>query len=306
MIHFKIAQPKDFERIAAFIAPINSQTSNHCLHCDTNTQLIDNEINDCHSRNEICLVMALKGTELVGVFGGDGEPLPEGKRFWLWGPFVSEVVEDWEKLADGMFDFLLQQMPNNEELWFFLNVKADKLRPYYRKKSFEERENQSHVYIASKANYLARQNPNFKISSDIQILPFEPTYTDSLQKLHKTSFPDGGYSVAEMTKLQGEKYPLWMAIAPNGDFAGYLFAAVQGENEGYVHFLAVEEKYRKHGIGEALMRKALYWTFEERQLPQAALTVGDKNNARKLYAKVGFELLYSGVGGVKKRQGKAI
>ncbi len=301
ILQYKTAVSKDFDQIAAFIASINTKISNHCLHCDTETQIIKNEIKDAHLRNEICLIMALKETELVGVFGGDGEPLPNGKRFWLWGPFVKEDIEEWEKVADGMLLFLLQQMPNNKELWFFVNAKANKLRAYYQKKGFEERENQSHVYVASKTNYLASQNPNFKIPSYFSILSFEPSYCNALEKLHTSAFPDGGYSVEEMIKMQDNKHSLWIIIAPNEDFAGYLFAAVQAENEGYIHFLAIEKRYRKKGVGEALMRKALHWTFEEQQLSQAALTVGDKNNARRLYAKVGFELLYSGVGGVKKQ-----
>ena len=60
---------------------------------------------------------------------------------------------------------------------------------------------------------------------------------------------------------------------------------------GYIHFLAVKEGYRKQGIGQALLTKAIEYLFKESQIKKISLCVEVLNEvAMQLYFDVGFEV----------------
>ena len=79
---------------------------------------------------------------------------------------------------------------------------------------------------------------------------------------------------------------------------GYVAASINDNpREGYIDLLAVDASVRNQGYGRRLLLTAAHWLIEEKGMPQVGLTVLDmRSDARELYARTGFQLLYSGVG----------
>jgi ribosomal protein S18 acetylase RimI-like enzyme len=78
---------------------------------------------------------------------------------------------------------------------------------------------------------------------------------------------------------------------------GYLAAHLNdAPREGYVDYVAVPPEEQGKGHGRKLLKSALFWFFEEMEMPEASLVVEDANaGARHLYESSGFELMYEGV-----------
>ena len=81
----------------------------------------------------------------------------------------------------------------------------------------------------------------------------------------------------------------------DGEVAGALQSADGGEesDEGFVKYLGVLRSYRKRGVGEALLRRALA-IHAAKGRPKAGLGVDLANptDAASLYLKVGMTALY--------------
>jgi ribosomal protein S18 acetylase RimI-like enzyme len=74
-----------------------------------------------------------------------------------------------------------------------------------------------------------------------------------------------------------------------GAIVAFVVSEEPAADEGYVNTLAVDPKYKRRGLGEALLRWTLAW-FQERGLSRAALTVNSDNApAIALYRKLGFQ-----------------
>jgi len=126
-------------------------------------------------------------------------------------------------------------------------------------------------------------------------------YKEAFHLLHNSAFPNPYYTTQEVQDYIKEVnvHKLWLLVREE-KLVGYLFGSVTPSNTGYVHFLAVKKEERKKGYASQLLSTALKYFFEERVLEECCLTVSDKNNARRLYEKTGFELRYTGVGARKK------
>jgi ribosomal protein S18 acetylase RimI-like enzyme len=78
---------------------------------------------------------------------------------------------------------------------------------------------------------------------------------------------------------------------------GYVYVSIDpNAQEGYIEFLAVQPAQRGKGIGLQLLNCALEWCYFDKGVARVALTVDGKlDNARALYKRAGFRLLYTGV-----------
>jgi ribosomal protein S18 acetylase RimI-like enzyme len=85
--------------------------------------------------------------------------------------------------------------------------------------------------------------------------------------------------------------PLYRVLeeAATGDIAAFVTGESQRPGEGYIGTLAVDPRYHRRGLGQALLRWSLAW-FREQGYTSAALTVNTDNApAIALYRKLGFE-----------------
>jgi ribosomal protein S18 acetylase RimI-like enzyme len=80
-------------------------------------------------------------------------------------------------------------------------------------------------------------------------------------------------------------------LAYAGDrLAGHVSVAVHWNRYAFIDHLAVDAQFRRHGVGQALVTKAVAWA-RERQLPGVMLETQNNNVAAcKLYERLGFTL----------------
>jgi ribosomal protein S18 acetylase RimI-like enzyme len=165
----------------------------------------------------------------------------------------------------------------------FLNAANEQGRAFCRAQGFKETKT-SHVHRALPPGQVVKE-PHPEIT---------PPQWHSFITLHEETFPSTYYSGREIVERLGKENKLFVQ-ADGETVLGYVYATVE-PSEGFIHFLAVREEMRGQGLGEGLLRTAVSWLFNKRQVRQIGLVVDDKNNARRLYEKSGFQLLHTGVG----------
>lgn len=302
-MHFRRSTPDDFKLMAEFITAHNQLPTEHCLHCGQNFEEVYEELKDYNSRSEERFILALQKNQeeskqvdaqkenIIGLIGGDSnnDPLTE---IWLWGPFVDKTVPS--TLKQQLFDELLKTFPSIKKMTAFYHLENQTDKLFYEQQGFKEKQEATHDYRCKAESCppnLLQPNPN--------IIPYEDEFLSQFKELHELAFPKTYYSIdeiMELKNLQNEKFKLWIQKDVSNQLLGYTFANITPNNEGYVHYLAVHPEHRKKGIGSQLLQKALYFFFIENNLPLTSLTVADKNNARRLYEKHGFQLMFSGRG----------
>jgi ribosomal protein S18 acetylase RimI-like enzyme len=274
------ANTSDKQTIAQLIASINHDPADHCLHCDQEEAGVLEELAMLEVPLEESFVVAWEGERMVGVLGAD--VAAEWDRAWLWGPFISGA--DWEETAANLYDHLIEKFPPTmRQLDQFLNTANERGRAFYKVRGFEETKF-SHVYqVLPPAQPIKKPYPEMK-----------PPHWRQFIALHEETFPTTYFSGRDIIERLGKKNKVFVC-AEGETVLGYVYANVE-PSEGFIHFLAVRQDRRGQGIGEGLLRTAVSWLFNKQHVPQIGLVVDDENNARKLYEKVGFRLLHSGVG----------
>jgi [ribosomal protein S18]-alanine N-acetyltransferase len=75
-----------------------------------------------------------------------------------------------------------------------------------------------------------------------------------------------------------------------GELAGFLILTMQGAFRGYIQTIAVDEKFRGHGVGTALIAFAEQRIFAES--PNVFMCVSSFNErAKTLYLRLGYEVI---------------
>lgn len=283
--NYHLATEKDFSTLAEFIAKYNSIPSNESLHCGTEAAKILEEIKDHHSRLECRFLMAYdEQQQLIGVFGGDCDAT--FVRCWLWGPFVAGT-ENWDTVAEGLYQHFLAITPAAEKLAAYNRIQNQQTIDFYERQGFKKAKNQIFVYEVEKTQHKKDLTPKHVC------IDYDSQYFEVLNTLHNKAFPDTYYTTEEMVNLD-DNFRIWVHL-DGANLAGYILANTTPNGEGYVHFLAVDEAYRKQGIGRSLLIKAVNYLFVNKQLPKISLTVTATNHARNLYESVGFEAVCIGI-----------
>jgi ribosomal protein S18 acetylase RimI-like enzyme len=61
--------------------------------------------------------------------------------------------------------------------------------------------------------------------------------------------------------------------------------------EGYIDFMAVDERFQQEGVGKSLVARALNWVFQLPYIEKATLTINTENTlAGRMYQGLGFKM----------------
>lgn len=286
-VFFRKAHRIDFQGIVRLIAKENEIPERQCIHSSIgdSPESILREMLKWDEIGEVSFVIALQDGRLVGVMGSEFDE--ELGRGWLWGPFA--LVQDWEALADSLYEELFQILPASiRQFGAFLNAANQRGVSFYLQRGFE-RHGVSHVYQAARpAMSVPVQEPCPALKSE---------HKEGFTALHTSIFPNAYYSAQRVLDQIDEDNQVF--VFPQGErVLGYVYATVGSDvQSGEVEFLGVHEDARRRGIGRQLLLSALQWLFEVKGVSPVVLTVYDENNsARSLYEGAGFDLKYTGVG----------
>lgn len=122
------------------------------------------------------------------------------------------------------------------------------------------------------------------------IRPFTLTELDRLLEIEQGSFPKSPYSMATFFHLH-RLYPdtFWVYVdQPDelgmGEVRGYLIIS----REGHLISLAVHPRFRRRGIGKALMKRAIETLSVEKIWAEVRRS---NHGAQAFYQKIGFQIV---------------
>ena len=274
------ATPVEFAELARLIEAQNRAPETQCLHSGEHAD----EVEAVLSRPEAPIfLVARNGGALAGAFGCevDGEA-----RGYLQGPFVAEG--DYATVAGGLWQALHEATPSVMRYDAFINSRNERAAAFLVGAGFRRGQG-AQIYVLPAAALPALNAPPAEL--------FTERCRPGVRALHDLAFPDSPEMIDPF--INGENGSRRLFVFSDGKRClGYVAASINDNpREGYIDLLAVDASIRNQGYGRRLLLTAAHWLIEERGMPQVGLTVLDmRSDARELYARTGFQLLYSGVG----------
>lgn len=271
--------PDDFGDVARLIETQNLNPETQCLHSGEHADEIESVFRKQPSMHFV--VMRSAGV-LVGAFGCE----VEDGRGYLQGPFVDGVA--FAPAANELWQELQAQLSAVVRWDAFLNVRNERGGAFYLEHGFRRGQG-AQVYVMPAA---ALQPLDGEPAQR-----FTPGCAAGVRALHELAFADSPISLDEFMTTDDASRCLFVCTEGNR-CVGYVAASINDSpREGYIDLLAVDASVRNRGYGRRLLLTAAHWLIRECGMPQVGLTVRDmRADARRLYQRSGFELLYTGVG----------
>lgn len=271
--------PADFGDVARLIEMQNAKPETQCLHSGEHAA----EIEDVFRKEPAPhFVTMRRNGVLVGALGCE----VEDGRGYLQGPFVTS--DAFAETANELWLALQAQLPTVHRWDSFLNVRNVRGGAFYLDHGFRRGQG-AQVYVMPAA---ALQPLDGEIARS-----FTPDCAPGVRALHELAFADSPVSLEEFMAPGASDRRLFVC-SEGSRCVGYVAASINDSpREGYIDLLAVDAAVRNQGYGRRLLLTAAHWLIHERGMPQVGLTVRDmRADARRLYQRSGFQLLYTGVG----------
>lgn len=271
--------PADFGDVAHLIATQNSNPETQCLHSGEHADEIEAVF---RKKPSLHYVLMRTGGLLVGALGYEVE---DGCGY-LQGPFVAQGA--FASTANELWQALQSQTPAIVRWDAFLNVHNVRGGAFYLEHGFRRGQG-AQIYVMPAAALQPLEGEPAQ--------RFTPDCAPGVRALHELAFADSPVSIDEFMTPDDETRRLFV-FAEGDRCVGYVAASINDSpREGYIDLLAVDASVRNRGYGRRLLLTAAHWLIRERGMPQVGLTVRDmRADARRLYQRSGFELLYTGVG----------
>lgn len=263
------------QEATAFAATLNARPEHHIGFLDADPVTAAIEMTEQRVLDNAAV--ARHRGRIVGYLGL--QLSDEDGRIWVHGPLVDHA--SWDEVSDALWSELraaLEAAPLVDMYFDVANARCD---------AFARR----HGFLHHKDTFVLFAPVEAPASAEPGVVTrFETHHGDDVIELHEATFPNTWISGRKMTSETGTDKPLWVAVAPGGGVAGYLYAeAHPSTGEGAIDFVSVTRDHRRQGYGERLVRTAMRWMHERADVAHTYLTVDEGNaGARRLYEKLGW------------------
>lgn len=271
--------PIEFGAVARLIETQNANPATQCLHSGEHANEIETVF---QKQTALHYVIAQADGAVVGALGCE----VEDGRGYLQGPFVDGA--DFAATATALWHALQKEAPLPDRCDAFLNIQNSCGAAFYLSLGFKRGQG-AQIYVLPAAALPALDGP--------PAARFTPQCSDGVRALHALAFPDSPLAIEAFMDPDDDDRRLFMCGDHQRCF-GYVAASINDSpREGYIDLLAVDAAVRNQGYGRRLLLTAAHWLITEKGMPQVGLTVRDmRADARRLYQRSGFQLLYTGVG----------
>lgn len=271
--------PTEFAAVAHLIETQNANPATQCLHSGEHAGEIEAVF---QKQSALHFVVAQQDGVAIGAMGCE----VEDGRGYLQGPFIDGA--DFPATAAALWSALHSQVALPDRCDAFLNVQNQRGAAFYLSHGFKRGQG-AQVYVLPATSLPALDEP----PAD----RFTPQCVDGLRTLHSLAFPDSPLTIEAFLDPNDDDRRLFVC-GDNRRCLGYVAASINDSpREGYIDLLAVDAAVRNQGYGRRLLLTAAHWLIVEKGMPQVGLTVRDmRADARRLYQRSGFQLLYTGVG----------
>lgn len=217
-------------------------------------------------------VGALKDGQLVGWLLGEIDE--HIGRVWWWGPVVDRD-DHWEQIAEHMYTAARSLLPAaiaQEE--FAAGGGHQRLASLCAR----------HGFVAGEASIALRCDAVPKTHST-PVGPCPPHHRDALAALHDHLFPNAHRSGVQL--YEDPANHIVVAVVDDS-IAAYAVGQLQSGDSGYVDFVGVDPRYRRRGLGQAVVA-GMVASLASSGATWFHLTVRAGNEAaRALYQRLGF------------------
>lgn len=295
-VEIRLARPGDLPVLANFIARLNARPAQQSLHCAASTPAAVRAV----LRNAELFPDGWEKSFVVGTLPSDGEIVAafgcqcstDGEPGFLWGPWLDELPGGWTVVAPKLLTRLLDRLPVGvPRVDAFLHEDNRTGLRFLRSHGFAPAP-LTHLYVAERVAW----HP-VDTAAPPPCPPLGPRHEIAFGRLHADIFPVQGATPAHaLLDGRDEEHAIFAATAGLRLLGSVCVSVNHAPLEGFVDYLAVKPSARGRGVGARLLGTALRWAFEDRGLPQMALTVSDwRDDARRLYERAGFRLHASGL-----------
>ena len=268
-----------FEEMVQFVARLNSESDHHIGFFGEGEADVRSSLAECLIPPADGFLLAYEDERIVGLFGVDADH--EINRAWLFGPLVEH--SDWHSIADALYAKALSLIPPGiQDYDLFCDVKNVHMDDFAARHGFPLR-SENAVMTLQRNRYM----PTAKRTSPV--VPFEETWFDPFEKLHRILFPNAYFTARQMVEKINETHRLFLAIEDE-KLLGYHFCKIDPDAEsGYVDFIGTDESARGRGVGADLLASGVDWMLSAVSTRKINLTVNAGNlAARTLYEKFGL------------------
>lgn len=274
----QILNPNEMERIASFIAELNSLAENHIGYCGTNQDEVLHSLLHLHEEAGIenLFVTAVEDGQIVGVIGID--PDEERGVADIWGPFIRH--HDWAGVANALWLEELQIMPESiQRLHLFCNSGNTRCVQFAKQQRFQRKSEE--CILTFSLDQLSSEMPH-------QVVVLKPEQYGAFQQLHDSIFPGTYYSGIEIVEMLDPNHAVFV-VQQGMELAGYIFVQCDPVfQEGSIEFIGVAPAFRGRGYGHELLLRGLQY-IQQHDVDVVTLCVNADNTAAiQVYKGVGF------------------
>ncbi|QFF99046.1 N-acetyltransferase [Psychrobacillus glaciei] len=271
----------DTEKLAHFLAEMNSEPKHHIGYCGSEEKEILHTL--LHEFSDLDLsesfAVAYANDEIVGALGFDIDK--ESKSAEVWGPFIRDCP-NFSMFANDLWEKLHELVPMEIKTYsFFVNKQNSNVWNFAVEKNAIEKG--SHLILEALRHSF--HNPKHK-----DIVKYKSSYKNTFFELHELAFPNTYYNAKEIVNRLDEDNLLLIMQDVDEKIKGYVYVEADPvHREGTIEYIAVSPSYRKQGIGKTLIRAALSHLFSYEEIKEVSLCVGSHNEkAIHLYQAAGF------------------
>ncbi|KIL52763.1 hypothetical protein KR50_00920 [Jeotgalibacillus campisalis] len=268
------------EEIGLFIARLNKNPAQHTGYCGTEemevTDTLLNDFSDLSFKNSFAVLK--EDGKIIAALGADWDM--EAASGELWGPFSLKDGEEWQEDAGRLWRFLKHKINHNGTWHGFYNEQNQQAINWISLQGAVHK---------SKEVILRVIPEEIKPGKQMEVEEFTAPYTEKFKSLHTSAFPAGYFSSDEILRRQNNHNRLFV-VQENQRLAGYVYVeASPAHGEGSIEFITVNPNFRGQGVGEALLKRAAAFLFQEMNVKEISICVNAGNEAAiHLYKKVGF------------------
>jgi ribosomal protein S18 acetylase RimI-like enzyme len=268
--------------VAQFVAGLNRRAEHHIGYLGDTVESVTSELRELWRPAHEVTLAAFDDARLAGAFALDADE--EVGRSWLLGPFVEH--DDWEVVADRLFDALLPLVPAAaREAELFCNSANQRCVAFAGRHGFTS-------YKDALIMQLDRVDWHSEPAASLGSPP--PHWHAELVALHEATFPNTYYTGSQLLgRVAASPDRRLFAVGDASGLCGYLYAERSPElGEASLEFVGVAPRARRRGSGRQLVCAMLAWAFASPSVEQVHLTVEPGNHAAvHLYEQLGFRRL---------------
>lgn len=274
----RIERANDLESLAAFLAEMNNQKTDHIGFCGTNQidilQALKEDFID--EKGEITFfVVRNHSGEILAACGLD----IENDEAEVWGPFNRTESLEW---SVPLWQQLIDHYPAVPYFSFFINEENRKQQAFMKQIGAKEGSKQLNLII-----YRNR----FEKLEEQKCSSFSEYDFPAFQELHDGIFLNTYYDAETIRNRLNKNNILKVLKENDGEFIGYAYFEINKElSEASLEYFAVSNNYQNKGFGSLLLKEALTVMFSFPEIDEVYLMVdADNHHANHVYKKIGFE-----------------